>query len=621
MSKTKQLAQSSKFKMKALPLDGERMLRVIATSPTLDRDKEHIDSDTIRVPLRSGGWKYLKDMDSSDKPDIPFLVDHYWDIEKQAGSLESLVINDDGKTEAVVNLSTVDNGERVYTLAKEGHLGNSFSIGFSLMDATFADGTWYNIELIELSAVAKGSNPDARLLEVKSIKEQSMSETDNKAKIEALKKEIADLETTEETQDEQVEAVDQTEVEAVAEVEEAVAEEVAEESVEAEAEVVETEAEAGVETEEAVEEETKSIKETKSMSNQDTAVENIVEKSAVPTQEATAVKSISKNEARKMIVNAFAATFAKDEQAFKAIEEEARGVKVINGTSGEPLFVPEILASDIREKYLIAGNVGTLVNKIDIEGAETFRQLVETAGTGFQPVALGAVKPEDQPVWTSVVYEPFEWALIVAWLDGVVKRSPLAVYQQIVNYIAREYRKLEDKIILTNPARTVGSESRAATGLIPILSTSGRNDNVQSYAASDVLPALAKAWGAIESDETITLVTNRETWARLAVTMDGESRPLFTTVGEQVTVGALGSFNVVLSQQPGGGEVVIGAFSDYNLVTRGGLSTLFSREATVGSLNLFTQDASALRADVDITGGPVLITSFYLLDFGVASSS
>ena len=90
MNKKKGLAQSSKFKMKALPLDGERKIRVIATSPTLDRDKEHIDSDTIRVPLKAGGWKYLKDMDSSDVPDIPLLVDHWWDIEKQAGSLESI---------------------------------------------------------------------------------------------------------------------------------------------------------------------------------------------------------------------------------------------------------------------------------------------------------------------------------------------------------------------------------------------------------------------------------------------------------------------------------------------------------------------------------------------------
>lgn len=612
MSNNKAIALTAS-EVKAVKSNDERMLRVIATTPSLDRDLESLDSKSIQVPIKPKGLKYLSDMTPNDEPDIPFLIDHNWQLEKQAGSVKQLFINDNGETEAVVKLSTVDNGERVYTLAKEGHLGNAFSIGYSLQNATLEDGQVKNLELLELSAVFKGSNRDARLLEVKSVKEEkSMSEIDTKkAEIEAAQKELAELEAKE--------ATDTTEVEETEVVEEVVIEEAPveeAETVEEVAEVTETEGEEVAEVEE-----TKSIKETKSMSTQDTAVEVIVEKSATPTQDATVVKTISKNEARKMIVKSIAASYAKDEDQVKALAEEMKNVKVINGTTGDPLFVPEILASDIREKYLIAGNVGSLVNKIDIEGAETFRQLVETAGNGFQPVALGAVKPEDQPVWTSVVFEPFEWAVIVAWLDGVQKRSPIAVYNQIVNYIAREYRKLEDKIVLTNPARTVGSESRPATGLIPLLSVSGRNDNVQSYSSADVLPALAKAWGAIESDETITLVTNRATWASLAVSMDANDNPIFTVVGEQVTVGALGSFRVVLSQQVGNGEVVIGAFDDYNLVTRGALATLFSREATVGDLNLFTQDASALRADVDITGGPVLLTSFYLLDFGVASSS
>lgn len=606
--------------VKATTLDDERTLRVIMTAPTLDRDLEIIDTNTIKIPLRPNGWKYAAEMTENDTPDIGLFLDHEWSVEKQAGFVKSLKVNASGQLEAIVKLSSVDNGDRVYTLAKEGALGNSWSIGYSLMNSTLEDGVIKNIELLEFSCVFKGSNRDAVLLDVKSIKGVHMADAkkvqtlaDEKATLEARLKEINEEETAT-----PVVEVETPVVPPAPEVKPEVTEPKVEETV-VTPEAPEVEEVTPAPT---VEEETKSVKkETKSMSNQDTAVENIVKKDALPTQEETAVKTISKNEARKMIVNAFAATFNKDEKAFKAIEQEAAGLKVINGTSGDPLFLPEVLASDIREKYELSGNVGTLVNKIDIEGAETFRQLVETAGTGFQPVALGAVKPEDQPVWTSVVFEPFEWALIVAWLDGVQKRSPIAVYQQIVNYIAREYRKLEDKIILTNPARVVGSETRAATGLIPILSTSGRNDNVQSYASSDVLPALAKAWGAIESDETITLVANRATWASLAVSLDGEGRPLFTTVANQVTVGALGSFNVVLSQQMGGGEVVIGAFSDYNLVTRGGLSTLFSREAVVGSLNLFTQDASALRADVDITGGPVLITSFYLLDFGVASSS
>jgi ATP-dependent Clp protease protease subunit len=300
--------------------------------------------------------------------------------------------------------------------------------------------------------------------------------------------------------------------------------------------------------------------------------------------------------------------------------ERLGAVMVIDGTTGDPLFGGEILSRDIRESYTNLGRVGALVNRIDIEGAETFKQLVETAGAGFRPVALGAVKQEDQPVWTPVTFEPHEFALIVAWLDGVQKRSPIAIYNQIVRYIAKEYARLEDKIILTWEGGTFGGEVFPQTGLVPILTDEGRITLVASYDAADVLVAIADAYGEIESDGDIVLVANRATWARLAVTLDANENPIFKVVGEQVQVGALGTFRVVLSSELSNGDVVVGVYEDYNIVTRGQLATLFSREATVGELNLFTQDASALRADVDITGGPVVVESFQLLQFEDESS-
>ena len=352
----------------------------------------------------------------------------------------------------------------------------------------------------------------------------------------------------------------------------------------------------------------------------ETAAETVVTKAA-PKQEVKDT-TISKTEARKLIVTGLAAKFSKDDKAFEEVNAKLSTTQVsnvIDGTTGAPLFAEEVLANDIRDQYTVVGRVGALVNRIDIEGAETFRQLVETAGNGFTPVALGEVKDQDQPVWTSVVFEPFEWALIVAWLDGVQKRSPIAVYNQVVRYIAREYAKLEDKIILTYAGGTYDGEVRPATGLVPILTTANRDETVASYDSEDVIPALGLAYGEVESDLPITLVANRRTWAQLATSLDGMGRPLFTVVGEQVAAGALGTFNVVQSQVLDDGEVVVGAFGDYNLVTRGGLGTLFSQEATVGSLNLFTQDASALRADVDITGKPVFNTSFFLLNFPASS--
>jgi hypothetical protein len=106
----------------------------------------------------------------------------------------------------------------------------------------------------------------------------------------------------------------------------------------------------------------------------------------------------------------------------------------------------------------------------------------------------------------------------------------------------------------------------------------------------------------------------------LATVVQTTGAPLFTQVGQQMTAGALGSFNVRLSNRVTDGNVVVGAFKDYELVTNGGLETLFSREATVGDLNLFTSDASALRANVDIAGKPVFNKSFAMIDFVTAVS-
>ena len=226
MSETKDIALSSKS-IKSVELDGERQLRVIATAPTLDRDLEVIDTDTIKVPVKPRGMKYASDLTETDEIDVPFLIDHEWALEKQAGYIKRLYINAEGELEAIVQLSNVDNGDRVYQLAKDGALGNSFSIGFTLQNATVEDGIVKNIELLELSAVFKGSNRDARLLEVKSVKGHSMSKaekhksdiearrlagekavTDSQEKVKGLIADILNSDTSWETEDEKWEMLE-----------------------------------------------------------------------------------------------------------------------------------------------------------------------------------------------------------------------------------------------------------------------------------------------------------------------------------------------------------------------------------------------------------------------------
>ncbi len=320
------------------------------------------------------------------------------------------------------------------------------------------------------------------------------------------------------------------------------------------------------------------------------------------------------------------ALMSKDGTSLKKYAAEAaefRGVQNVVA-DGENLWVDEVVRTDILQAYNQVGNVGSLVDRESIT-ADTLKILVETSGNGFQPVVFPGngttdVKPTDTPVWTPIVFEPFEWAVIVPWRDGDQKRTAINIYNQIVQYIGKEYAKLEDKIILTYAGETIGTETRPASGLVPVLTASGRDIVVADYSSKAVVSALAQAWGQTESDGTVTLVANRSTWAQLATSLDDTGRPLFNVVGQEVTAGALGSFRVENSSVMADGDVVIGNLADYLVVTRGGLGTLFSREATIaGVINLFTQDASALRADIDITGGVKRLESFTLLQFATTS--
>lgn len=351
----------------------------------------------------------------------------------------------------------------------------------------------------------------------------------------------------------------------------------------------------------------------------ESAVEGIVAK-ALPAQNKSEVK-VSDREVRNNFVMQMSALVAKNDSALKQLAKEGAALRGIENAvaDGTNLWVDEVVRNDILKAYNQVGRVGGLVDRESIT-ADTLKILVETAGVGFQPVALGAVKATDTPVWTPVTFEPFEWAVIVPWKDGDQKRTSINIYNQIIQYIATEYSKLEDKIILTYAGGAVGSETRPATGLVPILTTANRDIQVADYSSAAVVGALAQAYGQTESDGTITLVANRSTWAQLATSLDGFDRPLFTVVGDQVSAGALGSFRVVNSSVLADGDVVIGNLADYLLVTRGGLGTLFSREADIeGVINLFTQDASALRADIDITGGVKRLESFTLLQFDTDS--
>lgn len=569
----------------------EKTITAVVTAPTVDRDYDIVDTGSLRLPLKGGGTIQARSLTGTEELDIPFLVNHSWSVEDVIGSTQSASMNDLGELEMTFRFSSLQKAQDMYTLLSEGHLDNAFSITFHDYDAQ--DGKMFDAEILEVSLVWRGSNKDARLL---SVSKSLLGEN-----VEVTEAEQADVDTeaVEEVAEEETNIVEETEAQA-----------------EVEDEQINNEAE----SEAVVAEEEEINKETKQMTNKEIAAETVVEANEEVVEQKAVRKNVSKAAIRKNFVNQVDAVF---NQKPELLAKFAREGAELEGVESKALdlsgtYLSEIVASDLKAAYVDAGGVGARVNHVDIEGADIFKTIVETAGTGFQAVSLGGEKPVDAPVWSPVSITPVEYAVIVPWLDGQAARTPLAVYQNVVRYIASEYKKLQDRIVLTQDAQTISGESRHATGIVPILEGVARSSGFSAFDAASIVPALGTAYGNIESDGELTIVANRKTWAQIATAQDDIDNTVFNVVGKQVTAGALGTFNVETSEVMPDGAVVVGNLNDYTLVTRGSLGTLFSQEATIAtgestSLNLFQNNASAIRASVDMAGKPVRVNSFWLL--------
>lgn len=574
------------------PSDKEKTVTAVVTAPTLDRDYDIVDTASLRLPLRSGGTVKAKALSGTEELDIPFMVNHSMDVTNVIGSARKASMNAQGELEMTFGLASTELAQTMYKLLSEGHLGNSFSITFT--DYEVENGLMMDAEVLEVSLVWRGSNKDARLLGVSKM----------------FNTEDTEEESTDATVDEEeTTVVDETETETKEEV-----------KTDEESQTNNTEEEDVADDKDESETEDKEInKENNKMTEEqkNAAASTVVEKAVdVPaaTQEKKVVK-VDKNAIRKNFVSQLKAVVAKNSDLVAELANKGAELENVEtkGLSLNGVYLSSVLRSDVAAAYVDAGGVGELVNREDITGATLLQLPVETSGVGFIAVALGAVKSEDQPTWSTVEIRPFEYAKITTWFDSAAEQTPIAVYNELVRGIASDLKKLEDQIILTMDAATVGSESRPATGLVPMLQTAARSSNLASFASQNLVPALGTAFGAIESDGQLTLVANRATWAQIATSLDGEYNPVFKAVGKQVSVGALGTLNIVTSEVLDTETIVIGDFSDYTLVTRGGLSTLFSQEAVVGDVNLFTQDGSGIRASINIAGAPRRIKSFYLL--------
>ena len=193
----------------------ERRVTFVASTPNIDRDHEVVDIETFRLPLKGGGEILVGDLpaEGSTNVDIPFLTNHdLWDVAKTIGSVRKATF-EDGQLVFEVGISSRDYAQDVFKLIEEGHLDNAFSIQFGDYAYEPETQTCRDGEIVEVSLVTRGSNKDAQVLEVKSLKDTETPEGDNT---------VNESEKTQETV--QAEAPVQAEEQVATEVDEAKAE-------------------------------------------------------------------------------------------------------------------------------------------------------------------------------------------------------------------------------------------------------------------------------------------------------------------------------------------------------------------------------------------------------------
>lgn len=148
-------------------LSGERELVFLANSGKRMDNGLTVDLSTLEAPLIDGSKKLVSQLTDDDKLALPLLIDHSWNIGKQAGTITKLTVDEDG-LEAVAKLANVETGELVYQLAKDGALTNSFSISIDYFHEPDKDGVITNAQLVEISVVYKGADQRAALRSVNS---------------------------------------------------------------------------------------------------------------------------------------------------------------------------------------------------------------------------------------------------------------------------------------------------------------------------------------------------------------------------------------------------------------------------------------------------------------------
>lgn len=170
--KTKNLILNGQIKTK-VDEQGERVVTFVASSCNVDREGETVVVDSLRLPLRAGGYVRAGEIPAGgiDLVDIPLMLNHSFDVTDVIGSVRR-AFYENGELIFEAGIATTTKAQEILTLIEGGHLGNAFSLTMADYDYNFDTGAISNAEVLEVSVVYRGANREARVLSVKGIKEK-----------------------------------------------------------------------------------------------------------------------------------------------------------------------------------------------------------------------------------------------------------------------------------------------------------------------------------------------------------------------------------------------------------------------------------------------------------------
>ncbi len=448
--------------------EGERTITAVVSSPNLDRDFEKVDVKSLRLPLKGGGYVVAKDLTGNENIDLPFLLNHSFDVEDVIGSARKAFLNSSDELVVEFGISKRLKAQDMMTLIEEGHLDNAFSITMS--DYEFADNTFFNAETVEVSLVFRGSNKDARVLSFKSLLKggESMATATEETKPETKSKEVV-IDVAEPI----VEVVEDTEVvaesegvkeEANDEPAETEAEEEKTDEVEDEAEEVEPEAtdEKSEEAEDEAEEvEVKSIKKEKKMTKaKEIAATQVVAKAPEVEQKSAPVEKIDKVD---FAAKQFMAWLQKDTKTLTELNKKALESYGDSSVSKQTYMNAATTADGgaiVPEAQLLGDIYTTLANYSTV--ANDLRVVTLTSGDSLDVATLvadvvlaeveseGGDKEATKPTLGDDNIALREFAGIAIFTKKLVRQAAVNVYDILRDSFARAIAKQRAELALTD---------------------------------------------------------------------------------------------------------------------------------------------------------------------------